>query len=105
MRLKLVVLPAPFGPMSATVSHSLTAKLTSCTARRPPKRRLRFRITKASAIERHFVYAFRACDGAVIGSGQNADQSRWSIQDYRDQNQTVDRQLDPRMAAAKPALQ
>src|SRR5258708_1014803 len=49
MRLKLVVLPAPFGPISATVSRSLTAKLRSCTARKPPNRRLRLRRTSATA--------------------------------------------------------
>src|SRR5215470_11253784 len=53
MRLKLVVLPAPFGPMSATVSPSFTEKLTSWTARSPPKRLLRLRMMRASGIEGH----------------------------------------------------
>src|ERR1700735_5650482 len=48
MRLKLVVLPAPLGPISATVSFSFTVKLTSCTARSPPNRLLRPRMTSAS---------------------------------------------------------
>src|SRR5205823_3092760 len=38
MQLKIVVLPAPFGPMSPTISNSPTRRLTSCSAWRPPKR-------------------------------------------------------------------
>src|SRR5438270_7777882 len=34
-----VVLPAPFGPMSPTISFWLTSKLTSSSTWRPPKRR------------------------------------------------------------------
>ena len=64
MRLKAVVLPAPFGPISASVSFSRTEKLTSCTARRPPKRLLRFVMTSASAmtlrLRRH-----GGCDGGA----------------------------------------
>src|SRR5262245_10768040 len=35
--LNSVVLPAPFGPITAKMAPSGTAKLTSCTARRPEK--------------------------------------------------------------------
>src|SRR5262249_40588620 len=35
IRLNSVVLPAPFGPMTAKMSPDRTAKLTSCTARSP----------------------------------------------------------------------
>src|SRR6478736_2250131 len=38
MQLKIVVLPAPLGPMSPTISNSPTRRLTSCNAWRPPKR-------------------------------------------------------------------
>jgi hypothetical protein len=38
MQLKNVVLPAPFGPMIDTIDFSGTAKSTSLTATRPPKR-------------------------------------------------------------------
>ena len=38
MRLKTVVLPAPFGPISVNTSPRRTSKLTSSTARTPPKR-------------------------------------------------------------------
>src|SRR5689334_18308000 len=38
MQLKAVVLPAPFGPMSPTISNSLTVRVRSCRACRPPKR-------------------------------------------------------------------
>src|SRR6516225_2838359 len=105
MRLKLVVLPAPFGPISATVSRSLTAKLRSCTARRPPNRRLRLRMTSASAIERYFFCVRHAgAYDAIIGIGQNADQSGRPVKHHGDQDQAVDSQLHSAMAAAKPAL-
>ncbi|CFP64971.1 Uncharacterised protein [Bordetella pertussis] len=35
--LNRVVLPAPLGPMTDTISPGSTLKATSCTARRPPK--------------------------------------------------------------------
>src|SRR3954454_21844215 len=38
MQLNAVVLPAPFGPISPTISYSLTSRLTSCRACSPPKR-------------------------------------------------------------------
>src|SRR5919199_4199801 len=41
MSLKRVLLPAPFGPMTARISPSSTSKLTSLTASRPPKRLVR----------------------------------------------------------------
>src|SRR5689334_19707042 len=37
MRLNMVVLPAPFGPMMPKISRSFTSKVTSRTAARPPK--------------------------------------------------------------------
>src|SRR5215475_71847 len=40
IRLKHVVLPAPFGPIKPTIAPSSTAKLTRLTATRPPKRTL-----------------------------------------------------------------
>src|SRR5437764_9020778 len=38
MQLKHVVLPAPFGPISPTISNSSTSRLTSSKAWSPPKR-------------------------------------------------------------------
>src|SRR3954462_1525927 len=38
MQLNAVVLPAPLGPIRPTISNSLTSRLTSCSACRPPKR-------------------------------------------------------------------
>src|SRR5215211_7487503 len=38
MTLKKVVLPAPFGPISAVIEPSLTPRLARSTARMPPKR-------------------------------------------------------------------
>src|ERR1700728_31030 len=106
MRLKLVVLPAPFGPMSATVSPSLTAKLKSCTARSPPNRLLRFVTTSASVTERNLRLAQRGRSGnARINVRREAEQSGWPPQDYCDQDQAVDRKLDAAVAAPEPALQ
>jgi hypothetical protein len=42
MTLNTVVLPAPFGPMTPTTWPSGTAKETSSSASRPPKRTLTF---------------------------------------------------------------
>ena len=42
MRLKTVVFPAPFGPMSPTMAPSSTSKETSFTAISPPKDFVRF---------------------------------------------------------------
>src|SRR5690348_11418343 len=38
MQLNAVVLPAPFGPISPTISHSLTERESSRSACSPPKR-------------------------------------------------------------------
>src|SRR5580692_2796869 len=106
MRLKLVVLPAPFGPISATVSFSLTAKLTSWTARRPPNRLLMLRITSASAIDDDLLGAHRfGVNDAGIGFGQNAEQPRRPPQNDNDENEAVNRQLHAAERTAEPALQ
>src|SRR6185437_2510738 len=103
-RLKLVVLPAPFGPISATVSLSLTEKLRSWTARNPPNRLLRLRMTNASAIERHIFCRIGAND-APVGFGQNAEQAGRPPQDHGNQDETVNGQLNAADTAAEPALQ
>src|SRR5436305_8109210 len=106
MRLKLVVLPAPLGPISATVSPSRTEKLRSWTARRPPNRLLRLRMTSASAIERHFFCARRIGIGdALIQLGEKSDQPARPPQDHDDQDETVNGQLHAAVPAAEPALQ
>src|SRR6516164_10025153 len=106
MRLKLVVLPAPLGPMSATVSPSFTEKLRSWTARSPPKRLLRLRMTSASAIERHFFRARTARMGkALVQIAKQPNQSAGPPQDHGDQDQAVNSQLHAAMSAAEPALQ
>src|SRR5437764_13240191 len=38
MQLNAVVLPAPFGPISPTISHSFTCRLSPSTAVSPPNR-------------------------------------------------------------------
>src|SRR5256885_6862928 len=53
MQLTIEVLPAPFGPMIENSSPSLTPKLTSVSARTPPKRSDTPRTSKAQAT--HFL--------------------------------------------------
>ena len=50
--LKQVVLPAPFGPISASISPAARAKLTSSTARTPPNA---FAVLRPQAAARHAV--------------------------------------------------
>src|SRR5687768_5100527 len=54
MQLKAVVLPAPLGPISPTISYSLTSRLRSCSACSPPKRidRSRTSSTDTGALHR-----------------------------------------------------
>src|SRR3954470_21867173 len=59
MQLKMVVLPAPFGPMSPTISNSPTVMETSRSACRPPKR------METSWVSRTGIDALRA--GAAAG--------------------------------------
>src|ERR1700730_17840040 len=104
MRLKLVVLPAPFGPISATVSFSFTVKLTSCTARRPPNRLLSPLMTSASAMAD--LRARRsAAEVALIGVRPHAHQPGRPPQDDPHQDQRIDRELDAAGRAAEPTLQ
>src|SRR5690348_14570388 len=93
MRWKLVVLPAPFGPISATVSPSRTEKLKSCTARRPPKRLHRLVTTNASAIgARPLAFRCRR-DHAPPGIGQDADEPGGPPQDHGHEDEAVDGEL------------
>src|SRR5579864_216012 len=115
MRLKLVVFPAPLGPMSATVSPSFTENERSWTARRPPNRLLSPRITSASAIQgnplperapRAGRRRTRGADDAHIGLRDRPEESGGPPEDDRDQDNRVQGQLDARVgAAAEPALE
>src|SRR4051794_13663257 len=49
MQLKTVVLPAPFGPISAVMCPRSAAKLRSSIATRPPKRMLRWSTVRMGA--------------------------------------------------------
>src|ERR1700730_13554030 len=101
----VVVLPAPFGPISATVSFSLTVMLTSCTARSPPKRLLRLRITSASAMNVNLTRTGFVRHEAPIYVPHDTDQPGRSPKDYRHQDEAVDGQLHPADRTAEPALQ
>src|SRR5579872_1120698 len=105
MRLKLVVLPAPFGPISATVSFSFTVKLTSCTARNPPNRLLRPEMTSASAIGLSLRPRRLAAGKTLPRLDDHAHQPGRAPQDHRHQDQTIDGQLNAADRTAEPALQ
>ena len=49
-RLKIVDLPAPFGPINEVIVLRSTAKLTSSTAVRAPKRRVNFSAIKMASV-------------------------------------------------------
>src|ERR1700694_5534105 len=105
MRLKLVVVPAPFGPISATVSFSFTVKLTSCTARKPPNRLLRPRMTSASAIGMPLRSRRFAAEIALPGFAHHAHQPGRPPKDHGHQDQAVHGQLHAADRTAEPALQ
>src|SRR6185312_4658790 len=105
IRLKAVVLPAPFGPIKATVSFSRTVKLTSCTACRPPNRLFRFLMTRASAIGlclRRQRWRFRA--SARVDFREIAHDAGRPPQDHRHQNDRVDGELHASDRIAEPTL-
>src|SRR5271155_536966 len=105
MRWKLVVLPAPFGPISAKVSFSLTVKETSCTARKPPNRLLSPLMTSASAMVATLRARRSAIGVAPIRLAHHAHQPGRPPQDHRHQDQCIDRELYAAGRAAEPALQ
>src|SRR6476659_2553574 len=105
IRLKLVVLPAPFGPISATVSPSFTEKPTSWTARNPPNSLLKFRITSASAIERRLDHAATCAHARRINFADESHDPGWPPQDDRHQDQAVNGKLHAPGRTAEPALQ
>src|SRR3954453_23133068 len=53
MQLNAVVLPAPLGPISPTISHSSTDKLRLSIAVRPPKRMVRSRTSSTDTAALH----------------------------------------------------
>src|SRR5438445_10819803 len=54
--LNVVVLPAPFGPMMPTISHSPSLMLTSRAAWRPPKRMERSRVSSTDIGGLHLLH-------------------------------------------------
>ena len=55
-KLNNVVLPAPLGPITLTVSPSFTSKLTRSTASTPSKLRERFLISSKAIVEAYCVF-------------------------------------------------
>src|SRR4051794_9395470 len=60
MQLNAVVLPAPFGPISPTISHSSTLRFRLSMAVRPPKRMVRSRTSSTDIAALHRAYACAA---------------------------------------------
>src|SRR5665647_1596401 len=54
--LNSVVLPAPFGPMTDTISPSATSKLTADSAVKPPKRTVTWSISRRAIAARAFLH-------------------------------------------------
>src|SRR5206468_9472912 len=53
MQLNAVVLPAPLGPISPTISHSSTFRFSPSIAVRPPKRMVRSRTSSTDTAALH----------------------------------------------------
>src|SRR5438270_12790058 len=68
MQLNAVVLPAPFGPIRPTISHSSTVRLSPSIAVRPPKRMVRSRTssTDTAALHRSDAAAVRVVQGERV---------------------------------------
>src|SRR3954451_13658944 len=62
MQLNAVVLPAPLGPISPTISHSSTLRLRLSIAVSPPKRMVRSRTSSTDTAALH-----RASPGVAVG--------------------------------------
>src|SRR5215469_3738419 len=106
IRLKAVVLPAPFGPIKPSVSFSRTVKLTSCTAWSPPNRLFRFLMTRASAMGlclRRQGERFGAAPR--VNFREIAHDAGRPPQNHRHQNEGVDGELHAPDRIAEPALQ
>src|SRR3954447_17065983 len=67
MQLNAVVFPAPFGPISPTISNSLTSRLTSCSACRPPNRIER---SRTSSTDTGALHSAGAGIGRVVVQGE-----------------------------------
>src|SRR3954452_25229032 len=102
IRLNAVVLPAPFGPISASVSFSRTVKLTSCTARRPPNRLLKPLMTSASAMFRSLRPRRTTGVATLVDFARQPNQPGRPPQDHGHQDQAVDGELDAADRTAEP---
>src|SRR5438874_7542135 len=65
--LNVVVLPAPFGPMMPTISHSPSLMLTSRAACSPPKRMERSRVSSTDIGDLHLLHVADVEVEAVAG--------------------------------------
>src|SRR6478736_5749950 len=102
MQLKTVVLPAPFGPISAVISPRRTSNETSSTAVRPPKRMVKWSIVSSgsefiNAIRRPSAVAFfdqRRGNAAALPKRNRRrtrrDKAAWAPVHHHDHGDTYD---------------
>src|ERR1700742_4035278 len=71
-----VVLPAPFGPMTACSSPGITSKVTSSVTRRPPKFLERFSVRSTGSATEHPLQPLRDADQPARREYGDQDQQR-----------------------------
>src|SRR3954449_1951092 len=90
MMLMSVLLPAPFGPMSAATSPLSIAKRTSFSACRPPKRLLTALISSLTPRPRRFTARGDALRQALHAVQNRMQEPLRQIGDDRDQEHAID---------------
>src|SRR5437588_11989413 len=107
--LKSVVLPAPFGPISANTSPRLMCRLTLSTATRPPKRLVRlvssrtFSVgsgTRALLDRRRFFLNRRVLQLLLANAAR--EQALRAQQHDQDEDQAEDQELQPLYLGIEP---
>src|ERR1700722_14998159 len=104
MQLKNVDLPAPFGPISPTISPASTARSASLNARKPPKARL----TSCASSSMGALRATRRMDDELLrqGDGPGPQLEQAARLEPRDQHDdaAVDNVGEAAAAAAEPGI-
>src|SRR5688500_14468729 len=100
MQLNAVVLPAPLGPISPTISYSSALKVTASRACRPPKRIPRLETSRTanhptslrSAVFLHQMQVESVAPDPVLDRGDLLTDAAWML----DQRQHQQRRADDR---------
>src|SRR5690242_5357245 len=95
---KSVVLPAPFGPMSAVMRPSLAVSDAALTASKPPKRQVtRSTASKGSTmlcLSRGWGNRSESPQQHVAQMRESADQAAWHEPDNQHQHRTIDNEIE-----------